>query len=111
MKAAKSVLSSVSLRAMASSVFLSGGLSDERREVRAALLEVPILVEGGAGGREEHRVAGAGELRRPGNGRGHRDAPLDLDLGAEGPLDGLRRFADREDPPRGAGGERAERRE
>ena len=61
--AAKSTLSLASLRAMSPPARPLRAPS--AGEVPPPLLEVRVLVEGGAGRREQHRVAGPGELRGP----------------------------------------------
>src|SRR5215470_10522533 len=93
--AAKRTLSLASLRAIAD----SGRPAGETREMLAALLEVAVLVEGGAGRREKDDVALAGELRGPGHGSLHRPEPFDRHAPGQGLLDERRRFADREDDP------------
>src|SRR6266542_843649 len=94
--ATKRTLSEESLRAMCPS-----GFAGEAREMVSSLLEATVLVEGGAGGREEHGVAGPGELGGAADRPVHRAGVFDLDEGGEGLFDHGGRFADREDPPGG----------
>src|SRR5262245_12144087 len=91
--ATKRTLSEESLRAMDT----PRGLAGQTREVIAALLVVLVLVEGGAGRREQDGVATAGDSRGSGDGAGHRPCVLDRHERREGLLDRGSRLADSQD--------------
>src|SRR6478672_9745888 len=101
--ATKRILSEASLRAMTVSCGAGGSCGAgicgargscgarrsprERGEVIPALLEVPVLIERGAGRRQEHRVALPRELRGGGHGALHRLAAHDRGGARERGLD------------------------
>src|SRR5262245_52655269 len=98
-RAAKRILSEASLRANGT----SRGLPGQRGEVVAPLFEVSVLVEGGAGRREQDRISRPGARGRARDGRRHRAAALDGNRPGAGAskrlLDRVRGFADRQDRP------------
>src|SRR5262245_3087056 len=105
--ATKRTLSEESLRAMNP----PRGLAGQTREVLAALLVILVLVEGGAGRREQDGVAAAGDSGGSGHGAVHRPGVLDLHERREGLLDRGSRLADGQDQadgPRNGGGKRRE---
>src|SRR5207342_3278679 len=87
----------------------SGGtrsLPSQTAERLSAVLVVPELVEAGAGGREQHGVAGAGVDRGGPHGGLERARPLGRDSsGVEGRSEALRRLSDQIDARDGAGGD------
>ena len=84
----KRTLSEVSLRAMGA----SHRLPYERGEVPAPFFEVAVLVERGAGRREQDRVPGTGERRRPRHRFLHRAGAFERRGSRQGRLDRLGRL-------------------
>src|SRR6266542_5183044 len=95
--ATKSTLSEESLRAIT-----PRGLARERREMVSAFFVVGVLIEGGAGGRKQNRIAGAGKRGRAFDGPVHAPGALDGHDAGQSPLDQSGGLADREHFPRGA---------
>src|SRR5688572_4458365 len=100
----KRMRSVASLRAMTN----SGGLPRELREMAPALLEVRVLVEGGARRREEDRLAGTRELGRAGDRLLHGAAALHVDRRRHRLSDRGSRLADHEDLSRRPGDRRSQ---